>query len=82
MEICDSGRGLPPEQIERVLNPFLASAANHSRDWQAVGLGLNVCRIIAHKYGANLTARANEGRGCTFSLRWPAEPASDGSNPA
>jgi signal transduction histidine kinase len=72
LEVCDSGRGLPPEQIERVLNPFLASPGNHGRDWQLVGLGLNVCRLIAHKFNARISARANHDRGCTFSLRWPA----------
>lgn len=72
IDVCDSGRGIPAEHLRDVMNPFLA-ANPHERpnDWQQVGLGLSVCRIIAHQHGATLQAFPNEGRGCTFRVRWP-----------
>lgn len=69
--VRDSGRGLSREQVDEVLNPFLA-AEDVDRPPPGVGLGLSACRLIARKHGATLRARCNEGRGCTFELRWPA----------
>jgi signal transduction histidine kinase len=73
IDIRDGGRGIPRELLDNVFNPFLA-ADPHTRpcDWHQVGLGLNVCRMIARQHGATLQALANEGRGCTFRLCWPA----------
>lgn len=72
IDIRDSGKGLPDERMETQLNPFLtADESKEPRDWISIGLGLAVCRKIAHEHGAKLEAIANEGAGCTFRLRWP-----------
>lgn len=76
IDICDAGKGIFPERLDGVINPFLAAPhAADAHSWQSVGLGLNVCRIIAQQHGATITAFANDGTGCTFQLRWPAAPA-------
>lgn len=76
IDVQDSGRGIPPRDIDAVFNPFLAADPwEKPGDWERVGLGLSVCRLIAHLHGATLRVQANEGRGCTFRLRWPARPS-------
>lgn len=71
--VCDSGVGMTPQQIVEIINPFLrADPQREPTDWQSVGLGLNVCRMIARQHGATIEASANADRGCTFRLRWPA----------
>ncbi len=77
IDVRDSGRGIPRELLAKVFNPFLAADPYaRANDWQQVGLGLNVCRVIARHHGATLQALANEDRGCTFRLCWPAaQPA-------
>jgi signal transduction histidine kinase len=73
IDIRDRGTGIPQQQLDQVINPFLASdPRDQPRDWQSVGMGLNVCRTIAHEHGASIQAAANEGAGCTFQIRWPA----------
>jgi len=73
IDVCDSGTGFPPGQLENVLNPFLASDPKQQPcDWQAIGLGLNVCRTITRQHDATIQASTNDGPGCTFHLRWPA----------
>lgn len=72
IDVRDSGVGLSREQLDEVINPFLAGEADDERAWKAVGLGLNVCRLIARKHGAAIRALANPDRGCTFRLCWPA----------
>ncbi len=74
IEVRDSGSGISAETLDQVLNPFLAAdPRERPTDWQQVGLGLSVCRMIARHHGATLQAFANDGsRGCTFRLVWPA----------
>ncbi|MFH1747727.1 MAG: HAMP domain-containing sensor histidine kinase [Planctomycetota bacterium] len=76
IEVRDAGRGLPADQIENTINPFLAAPySTEPRAWQSVGLGLNVCRMIVQQHAATIQAEANEGPGCTIRLRWPAAPS-------
>lgn len=73
IEIVDSGRGFSPEKIEQVVNPFFAAdPTQRPNDWQEVGLGLSVCRMIAYRQGARMAVSTNDGAGCTFHLHWPA----------
>jgi len=72
MDVRDSGRGIAPEDVERIFNPFLAADPHaQPNDWQEVGLGLSVCRMITRQHGATMQVLPNEGRGCTFRVRWP-----------
>lgn len=72
IHVCDSGRGIDDDDIAERFAPFLsADEEAEPLDWRKVGLGLHVCRLIAHENGAQISVRANEGRGCTFTLRWP-----------
>ncbi|TWT44602.1 Sensor protein FixL [Phycisphaerae bacterium RAS1] len=76
IDICDNGKGMLQDHIERVLNPFLAADPGTApHDWLGVGLGLNACRIIARREGARLHFLLNESRGCTARVFWPAADA-------
>ena len=73
ISICDAGAGMSPELLNEVINPFLeADSPEHLDGQSAVGLGLLACRTIARQHGAGLSARNNDGPGCTFCLSWPA----------
>ncbi|MGE0478991.1 MAG: sensor histidine kinase [Phycisphaerae bacterium] len=73
LEFRDTGRGIAEERLAGLFNPFLAARDDaRPHHWHAVGLGLNVCRMIAQRHGATLHAAANNGQGCVFELRWPA----------
>jgi C4-dicarboxylate-specific signal transduction histidine kinase len=79
IDVRDTGCGVARDLLENVFNPFLAADPfENSTDWQRVGLGLSVCRMIAHHHGARIQGLANEDRGCTFRLCWPA--AANGPN--
>lgn len=72
IDVCDSGKGLPKEYVDRVLNPFLAAdPAATPCDWMGVGLGLCACRIIARKQNARLHFIVNDSGGCTVRVHWP-----------
>jgi len=72
IDIRDSGCGIPAEQLENLVNPFLAGAIDDPPAGTSIGLGLTACRLIAAKHKASIQALPNPDRGCTFRLRWPA----------
>ncbi len=72
IEVSDSGKGISDDQINNVFMPFLKSdPTENPGDWQRVGLGLSVCRIITFHHGAQMSVASNAGLGCTFTVRWP-----------
>lgn len=72
IDVRDNGRGLSAAHLNDKVNPFLAADPHaQPNDWQQVGLGLSVCRMIAHHHGATIRGLANPDGGCTFQLLWP-----------
>jgi C4-dicarboxylate-specific signal transduction histidine kinase len=62
--VLDCGRGIDPEQLERVFEPFFTTKE------QGLGLGLSICQSIISAHGGRLwaTNRSDRGTGVHFSL--------------
>lgn len=73
IELQDSGPGIPADRLEHIFEPFFTTKEFH----KGTGLGLAVCREIAHHHGGRITAASVPGRGAFFTLWLPAadEPA-------
>lgn len=72
IEVADNGRGIGKDRLINEIRPFLASdPVREPGDWRNIGLGLNVCRLIAHRHDARIDAESNADGGCTFRLFWP-----------
>lgn len=67
--IRDRGPGIPPEDVERIFEPFMTTRT------RGVGLGLALTRRIAELHGGSVVARNREGGGAEFVLTLPAEEA-------
>lgn len=65
VECQDTGRGIPPELLERVLEPFFTTKPHGS------GLGLTLCRDIVERHGGTLSLHSQPGAGTTAILRFP-----------
>lgn len=61
----DTGKGIPPEHIDKVFNPFFTT--NH----EAVGLGLFVTKQIVHRYGGSVRVESQVGEGSLFLIQLP-----------
>jgi signal transduction histidine kinase len=69
VELRDTGRGIPPAELERVFERFHRLAL--PGDEPGVGLGLPLAREIARIHGGDVTAASVAGVGSTFSVRLP-----------
>ena len=67
----DTGRGIAPEQHERVFQPFVQVDARLTRTQEGVGLGLAISRDLARGMGGDLTVESTPGVGSTFTLTLP-----------
>lgn len=53
--IEDAGPGIPPEEHERVFEPFYRLERSRNRDTGGVGLGLSIARAVARQHGGDIT---------------------------
>ncbi len=75
IRVRDTGRGIPPEQIGRIFDPFVQVDRHLTAEsQQGVGLGLAISRDLARGMGGDLAAESVPGQGSTFTLRLPAAP--------
>ncbi len=73
MRVRDTGRGIPPDQLERIFEPFVQVDRHRTHEsQQGVGLGLAISRELARGMGGDLTAESAPGIGSTFTLTLPA----------
>jgi signal transduction histidine kinase len=71
IRVRDTGRGIVPEQLAHVFEPFVQVDAQLTRTQEGVGLGLAISRDLARGMGGDLTARSTPGVGSEFTLTLP-----------
>ncbi len=54
ISICDSGPGIPEQQLDSVFEPFFRLETSRSRKTGGTGLGLSIARNIALSHGGDL----------------------------
>ena len=68
--VLDEGPGVPPEERERIFEPFYRPARTRS-DAGGTGLGLSIARGLAEAQGGQLRYEARTGGGSAFILSLP-----------
>ena len=67
VEIEDTGKGIPPSDLETIFRPF------HSTKKRGMGLGLSLCRGIIENHGGTMWATSQKGKGSCFIVEIPAD---------
>ena len=68
-EIADTGVGIPPQDIERVFEPFERGNTPDVRAIPGTGLGLTITKLLTQIMGGEIIPRSTLGSGTTFTVR-------------
>jgi len=71
VRVRDTGRGIAPERLESVFQPFVQVDSGRTRVHHGVGLGLAISRALARGMGGDVTASSELGKGSIFELTLP-----------
>ena len=71
--VRDTGRGISPEYIERVFEPFFRVDKSRSRELGGVGLGLALVREIVRLHAGSIAVSESNEEGTTFEVVFPCE---------
>ena len=71
--ICDSGVGIPPEQLRLIFEPFYTTKTPDEHGHGGSGLGLSVCRQIIEQHQGRIRVESVIGKGSKFTVKLPLE---------
>ena len=66
--VADTGKGIPPEQKERIFERFVQVDSGYGRWKEGSGLGLSIARAYVEKLGGRIELESEMGKGSTFSF--------------
>jgi signal transduction histidine kinase len=69
--VRDRGPGIPPEELERVFEPYYRLESSRNRASGGTGLGLSIARNIARWHGGDIRLDNAPGGGLVAELRLP-----------
>lgn len=71
ISVRDDGPGIPPEELERVFEPFYRLESSRNRDTGGTGLGLSIARDVAQAHGGAVVLRNRPEGGLEARLTLP-----------
>ena len=71
VEVSDSGRGIPDEELPNIFARFYRADKARSRAVPGTGLGLAIVRSIARVHGGDAVAGRAPGGGALFRVTLP-----------
>jgi CheY-like chemotaxis protein/anti-sigma regulatory factor (Ser/Thr protein kinase) len=78
LTVSDTGRGIAPEFLPWVFEPFRQGDASTTRVHGGLGLGLSIVKTLVDAHNGRITARSDgPGRGATFTVLLPATGATE-----
>ena len=78
IRVADNGRGIPPEDVDRVFEKFYR--APNSNNTGGAGLGLSICRGLVEAHHGKIWAAANQENGTIVNILLPGVTSSEVQN--
>ena len=69
--VQDHGIGIPPEELDRVFEPFYRVDPSRSRATGGFGLGLSLCQAIMASHGGSIHIDSQPGQGTRVTILFP-----------
>ncbi|MEW6544421.1 MAG: ATP-binding protein [Nitrospirota bacterium] len=73
IEVADTGRGIQPENLEQIFDPFYTTK-HESGEREGTGLGLSIVHQIVQEHRGNVEVQSAVGKGTTFLVNLPVNP--------
>jgi two-component system sensor histidine kinase/response regulator len=73
--VSDNGPGIPPEYHEVIFRKFGQVELPRTPRTRSSGLGLTFCKLVVERHGGRIWVKSAEGKGSSFYIELPAEPA-------
>jgi signal transduction histidine kinase len=79
--VTDTGRGIPPDALPTLFDPFRQRANRSEYAFSSSGLGLSICQQLVQAMGGDLKVETELGKGTRFSfvLDLPISPRVSGA---
>jgi two-component system phosphate regulon sensor histidine kinase PhoR len=71
--VTDTGRGMRPDEQERLFERFYRADSVRQTTIHGTGLGLNIAREIIQEHGGDVAVESTQGVGTTFTVTLPKE---------
>ena len=73
IEVCDTGCGIKPANLERIFEPFFTTRTGQKNpvDTSGAGLGLAFCKKVIDSHGGCISVESEPARGSTFKITLP-----------
>ena len=71
IEVCDTGAGIPPDELPHVWERFYRGEDARERDAQGAGLGLALVKDLVAAMGGTVDVRSAPGEGSCFGVTLP-----------
>ncbi|MFL5524733.1 MAG: sensor histidine kinase [Gemmatimonadaceae bacterium] len=73
--VADTGAGIPPNQLPHIFDKFFQADNQASAATKGTGLGLAIAKEIVEAHGGHVEVDSAVGKGTTFVITLPTEPA-------
>lgn len=79
--VADNGIGISPEEQSKLFTKFHRGTSTLNYDYEGVGIGLYLTKLIVERHGGRIGVRSTPGRGSTFSVYLPLAPLEPAAHP-
>ena len=73
MSKIEAGRGIAPERLANIFEPFQSADEHLSRDLGGTGLGFSIGKLLTEMHGGTLSIESTVGKGTAVTVRLPAD---------
>ncbi|HIT25587.1 MAG TPA: HAMP domain-containing histidine kinase, partial [Candidatus Enterenecus avicola] len=71
LRVRDWGQGIPPQELDKICQPFYMVDKSRSRKAGGAGLGLALCQAIVSAHGGSMEFWSQVGEGTQVTLTFP-----------
>lgn len=74
MEFCDTGIGIPQDQIKRIFDRFYQVDNSSNREYEGTGIGLALAKELVELHKGKITVSSSPSKGSCFIVHLPDAP--------